>query len=556
MKSPTLALFGTAIGGVAVVALFFWMGRGDFSWSSFTFRRGNGFGGDERPLGKAVEESQESQEKVALSEEELEAQRIEEEASNRAVEKLQGLVGDLAQGKHRKEQTIVHFKTDAEYTAFLKAAADAGFKILGENRNAMSLLLSTPKLNAFRDFLASNPQFDPDLTANPTLEAPTELKPKDPELTANGDVEFSATDLKASVGAGKLAADAGKGVKVAILDSAVANISFFGDKLAVAAPQTENPTSNLDHGTAVASVVLQFAPGAAIYSYPVVAQDGLSDAFTISNAIYQAVNDGVQIINISLGAYQDNPTLQAAVQAAYDKGVVIVASAGNEGLNNSTYPARYDTVIPAIAGSADGHSASFSNNSANHGFISPGVGVPGVYPDGFQYSVNGTSFSAPLDSGLIAATMSSYNVSAQDAVSLLQRTANDAGAAGPDNVYGYGWPNVEDVGHLYDKNYQDLRLAGNHYNTSNPDAPTMDYVVQNNGSTTANGYNLSVTTDGVASTVRVPELLPGQSWGYSVPYNTDGSTANFTSQLIVPTGASDAISTNNSVYSSLTPIAK
>ncbi len=542
-RTPFIGALG--IGSLAAVAfLFFLLGRGTITFDGAFGRRASLVPSSEKP-----KETGTKQELTA------EEQKASDEIAEAIRKKLTDLVLDSAKGPVRKNQTVLKARSDAEFHELMKKLKEDGFAILNSNARLNSILAGTPSLNKLRDFLAKNPNLDPDLLTNPLLQIPTPLESKDPGQAT--DRAFSADGVKAMLGAADLKSTTGTGVKVAVLDSAVANLPLFDGQLVIAKSSLENPTSNLEHGTAVASLIKTFAPGATIHSYPVVAGDGMSDAFTIADAIVQAVNNGAVVINVSLGSYQDNAALAEAVALAKANSVILVASAGNEGLNNATFPARYDGVVAALAGDANGMTASFSNNSSNYGFLLPGVGVPVTYPDGQQYAADGTSFSSPIMGALLAGLMSDYQVSAPQALQMFQATSNDAGAAGPDEAAGYGWPNLMDIRNMQTAGYTDGRLASNYFNTSNPDQASMDYVVQNNGNTTMTGWGLSVETNGNPGAVRVPDLAPGQSWAYSVPLDVNGQGPMlFNSQLNAPPGTRDASGMNNALHTSVTPVKK
>jgi Subtilase family len=545
-RSPLVSIL--AAGGAVVAALLlFLIGRGDLSLSGW-----------KRPQAELQYSSDKPKDKFLEGEKGEDEEQQQEDAADqiagRIKKKLQDLVLDLGEGENRKGQVVVKFSNDAEYHEFLKKLDGSGMTALNRNAGLRAVLVGTDSLNKLRDFLGANPNLNPELTSNPLLQAPTPLDSKDPN-SSGSDAPFTGNGVRNALGAATVAANAGSGVNVAVLDSAVANLPVFQGGLSVANSPLSNPTADLSHGTAVAYLFKELAPGVNVHSYPVVGADGMSDAFTISDAIMQAVNNGANVINISLGSYQDNSALAEAVNYAKTKGVVIVASAGNEGLNNATYPARYPGVVSAIAGDANGQSATFSNTSSNYGFTAPGVGVVSINSAGERVVVDGTSFSSPLLGSMIANVMSGQGVTAYEAVTLLQTTSNDAGAAGPDAVYGYGWPQLSDVANRSTAGILDGRMASNHLNTANGRA-SMDYVVQNNGTAVMNDWQLNVDTNGVQEAVVVPQLLPNQSWTYSVPITSTGSQMSFSSQVSAPAGVSDVGQGNNGLRTVLTPLTK
>ena len=136
----------------------------------------------------------------------------------------------------------------------------------------------------------------------------------------------------------------------------------------------------------------------------------LSDAV---NAIYYAVDHGAQIINASWGFYEQSKSLDDAIAYAKSKGVLFVASAGNNGQDNDTsvhYPSNcpYDNVIAVAAMDTDGSIASFSNyGSKTVQIMAPGVGITTTtINDGYVSNAAGTSFATPFVTGVAAMVLS------------------------------------------------------------------------------------------------------------------------------------------------------
>jgi subtilisin family serine protease len=142
-----------------------------------------------------------------------------------------------------------------------------------------------------------------------------------------------------------------------------------------------------------------------------------------------------------------------AADIAASKGILVVASAGNEG-NKSWQkiicPADGDSVIAAGAVNALGYYASFSSKGpSSDGRIKPdlsgqGSGVVAAHPGGGMTLANGTSLSAPLISGLAAGIWQAYpELSNMDLFYYMRRSASKYYK--PDNFTGYGIPNYRMV---------------------------------------------------------------------------------------------------------------
>lgn len=445
-------------------------------------------------------------------------------------------------------EVVLQFKDKAAYDKFLADAAAAGFTIKGTLPSLMAIRAGFADEEKLASWLSKNPDTDSALGANYTV-SPPEV-PTAADRTASGDVPFGGSAL-GFIGATNNSTW-GSGVTVAVLDSAVSPEGVFGSNLSGLQIAT-SPTTDLSHGTAVASLAagaMGVAQAANILSVGVVGADGFSDTFTLASGIMAAVDAGAKVLNVSLGSYSGNDILAQSVAYAIAHGAVIVASTGNDGYNNSTYPARYEGVVAAGAVDAYGQVVSFSNSSMNYGLTSPGLEVLAAIPGGQQELFSGTSASAPFVTGAIASVMAAYpSMSAQDAVALLRLTANDAGAPGADADYGYGTINLERALNVNTPNRIDLAVSSQYYNPNAQGGPTMTYVVQNRGTTSAFNWQLQTTTGTAAQTWALPSLSPNQITSVTVPINTAQLSANgsmnFQSQLTVPTGIKDLNTTNN-----------
>lgn len=159
--------------------------------------------------------------------------------------------------------------------------------------------------------------------------------------------------------------------------------------------------------------------------------DSYGDTLTVSRSIRYAADRGADVISISLGASSPDSYLRQAIAYAISKGSIIVASAGNDGCQCISYPARYDEVV--AVGSTDSNDAptSFSNWGDKLDVIAPGVSITspvwasanqtGAYSSGLA----GTSFSAPLVASLLSLARSHQpNASSAQLVAALTEQTN------------------------------------------------------------------------------------------------------------------------------------
>ena len=139
----------------------------------------------------------------------------------------------------------------------------------------------------------------------------------------------------------------------------------------------------------------------------VIDDDGYGNTLTLSRAIQYAVDQGVDVINLSLGSESNDLYLKAVIDQAIDAGVVIVASSGNDSCSCIRYPANFPEVVSVGAVDQSGVKSSFSNSGANLDIVAPGENMrSAVWVNGststYVAGINGTSFSAPIVSGLLA----------------------------------------------------------------------------------------------------------------------------------------------------------
>ena len=164
----------------------------------------------------------------------------------------------------------------------------------------------------------------------------------------------------------------------------------------------------------------------------------------IYNGIHWAVDHGGKIINLSLGGgYSGScesyyPTMSSAVQYALDQGVLVVAAAGNAGNSSILCPAAMNGVM--AVGSTDANDARswFSNYGPQLDIAAPGSSIYSTIPGGYGYK-DGTSMATPYVTGLAALLWSLDPSLIRDQVrNIIETTADDLGAAGWDQYFGWG----------------------------------------------------------------------------------------------------------------------
>lgn len=252
----------------------------------------------------------------------------------------------------------------------------------------------------------------------------------------------------------------GKGVKIAIIDSGI-NSKHPDLKVAGGVSKVENSSAFTDgngHGTHVAGVIgaqnnsigtVGVAPDSLIYSVKVLSANGVGTLEGVVAGIQWAIDQKVDIINMSLTTINDDKALRDIAQKAYEAGIVVIAASGNErekGLYNDVlYPARFSSVIAVGSVSKLNKLSYFSNYGASQELVAPGEGILSSFTDSKttsneDYAISeGTSVASPFVAGTFAQYMEAYphlsNIQLRETV---KRAAVDLGVKGRDNTYGNG----------------------------------------------------------------------------------------------------------------------
>ncbi|WP_180955097.1 S8 family serine peptidase [Peribacillus deserti] len=187
-------------------------------------------------------------------------------------------------------------------------------------------------------------------------------------------------------------------------------------------------------------------PNADIISIDVFNRSWGTNDYTIAQGIDKAIEQGAKVINMSLGSYAPSPILEETVQKAISKGIVIVASAGNESWDMPSYPASYEGVISVGSINSKKSLSSYSNFGPSVDIVAPGEDVySSIYePEKLSSfrNMSGTSMASPVVAG-VASLILAKNPSLTPASVeyILKRTASDLGAKGYDTKFGSGLVN-------------------------------------------------------------------------------------------------------------------
>ena len=157
------------------------------------------------------------------------------------------------------------------------------------------------------------------------------------------------------------------------------------------------------HGTMVCGVIHLVAPTAQLMPLKAFHADGTGSLSDVLRAIYYAAQHGANVLNMSFDFTTNSRELGKAVNYAGSKGIISVASVGNDGQQVVVYPAGLSNVIGVASTSNSDTLSSFSNFGQPPVWLgAPGEGVITTYPFGTYAAGWGTSFSTPLVSGTVA----------------------------------------------------------------------------------------------------------------------------------------------------------
>lgn len=279
----------------------------------------------------------------------------------------------------------------------------------------------------------------------------------------------------------------GSGVTVAVIDSGVyPYVSDLSGGTVIEGPNLtglSTPPSNPNwgqHGTWMASIIAGhghnggydgvwgIAPQAKILSIRVIPDKGdphyqqynNEPDQTIQNelalGIRTAVKDHAQVISMSIGYSAPSGVVRAAIDYAYSHSVVLVASSGNSGNNDTqhgtsnpdiapvSFPAEYPGVISVGAVTVDGVPATFSSGNLSVRIAAPGKAVPAEGRDGLYYTVDGTSPACALVAGVAALLKSRYpKISPAQVTEALTATAQQDPPGSYSVLTGFGIVNAD-----------------------------------------------------------------------------------------------------------------
>jgi subtilisin/minor extracellular protease Epr len=318
------------------------------------------------------------------------------------------------------------------------------------------------------------------------------------DLSLNPEIEYIAQDLPIKttqqitpwgierIGTIPVQAEGknGSGINIAILDTGIdtdhPDLSYvFGFDFSDLLMDDADPEDFSGHGTHIAGIiaaqsndigVFGIAPVANLYILKVFTDDGEGRYSAAVEAIewcigtYTDATEGneIHIISMSWGSEVDlgDPGIEPWINQAYNQGIMLVGSAGNDGNSTGTgdniiYPARYENVIAVSATNEEDQRPTFSSTGPAVELTAPGVNIVSTFIDGYA-TLAGTSMSCAHVSGSIALLLNSevppdFDTNTNEkwdpaeVRNILHDTAEDIGQEGKDQQFGHGVVNINQV---------------------------------------------------------------------------------------------------------------
>lgn len=211
----------------------------------------------------------------------------------------------------------------------------------------------------------------------------------------------------------------GYGIKVGIIDTGIdARHPDLKDNVGGGINTIDSTSPFVDgngHGTHVAGTVAALnnqigvvgvSPQARLYALKAFDDDGSATLTDIAQAIDWAIDNNIRILNMSFGSRDTSKVLHHAIKAAFNKGVIMIASAGNSS-ETLDYPARHAEVLAIGAIDKRGKVPSFSNYGKTLNYVAPGVDILSTWPKSPHYTtLSGTSMATPHITGIVALLLS------------------------------------------------------------------------------------------------------------------------------------------------------
>lgn len=244
----------------------------------------------------------------------------------------------------------------------------------------------------------------------------------------------------------------GHGVRIAVIDTGIdeKHPDLAGAVVEVFDAVNDGDAEPDHHGTAIAGIisgrglVAGVAPGAELLSVRAFYADSdrrqpVTSSFILLKAVNWAIKADADVANLSFSGPRD-AAVGRVVTAAAERGVILVAAAGNGGPEaDPAYPAAYPDVIAVTAHDRGDERYAHANRGAYIALAAPGVDILVPATEGTHAFMSGTSMAAAHVTGIVALLLERVqHLNHQKALGILTATAEDLGVAGRDEDFGAG----------------------------------------------------------------------------------------------------------------------
>ena len=455
---------------------------------------------------------------------------------------------------------LLHVRNPLDFNDSLDNFEKGGFEVIDRIDELGTFRVKIYEPAKFMEFLVENDN-EFGVYKNVTLKSPTYpdsrmLEVEEPFMGSSMDWLGVRPDRK----------DAGKGVKVAIIDTGVdtSHDSLSGIKITeISLLNEDDRHGNLGHGTGIASVIagqtedfVGIAPSTEILSVRVLNESGEGDSFTVAKGIVEAVDQGADIINLSLGGMDSSIVMDNAIEYAKLNNVLMVSAVGNEGVQGVSFPARHKDVVAVASVDAKSRVSTFSNYGDEVDIAAPGVGVVTAWEENEFVHFSGTSIATAFVTGALASELSYSSLEdKEDALNALYANADEAEKPGKDIWAGRGVLNVRRLDQRNTPGIVDAAVVGYYFDTEKITASgtTPFFVtIQNQGTSWLQSTNLKVNYKGLEKNFKIGSINAGESRSEMLYYDAGvpDKKLHITSELSIY-GQTDQYPENNTRQSFL-----
>ncbi len=246
----------------------------------------------------------------------------------------------------------------------------------------------------------------------------------------------------------------GKGIAVAVLDTGIdgshpdLSPNYRGGTSFV--PGEPSPDDGNSHGTHCAgtiaaaingSGVVGVAPAASLYAVKVLSAEGLGSWSWLISAIDWCIKHRIRVLSMSLGGPSAPGALETMCNAAWNKGLLLIAAAGNTGQTSDPgvgFPAKYAKVVAVSAINNSNAIAPFSSRGPDVELCAPGVQVLSTVPGGGHGKLSGTSMACPHVSGAAALAWGGHRFASNVSIRRRSPRRRITSASRGETSFGYG----------------------------------------------------------------------------------------------------------------------